>query len=981
MAKRPEVLIEKWFPVDVIGAESMRERGASSALPPLYFLHVWWARRPLAASRAAVLASVLPAWRADWPTALQRVFPSEQTYHQWFISLCGILGDPVAGRKLVQLAKDKGVKLATPPYTHKRAFTVSPNTEQLETLAALLRHTWGRGTPKILDSFAGGGSIPFEARRYGFDTYANELNPVAGVILRATLEYPFQHGPGLADSIRKYGKALSEKVNARLGKFFPVHEGETVHAYIWARTITCPYTGKTIALAPNWWLQKGQNPVAVRPCYDDGSSTPRFEILLGKAVQRHDPEKGTVKRGMAVSPWADNQPVDGDYIKAEAQAGRMGQLLYAVALKGPNGVSFRLPTAEDARGIELAREELASLETRWALHDVIPAEPIDSVSNYDRGHRLYGMVNWRDIYAPRQLLALGVVVEELRKLLAGQVRKTDPADNEAVALRVYMAMIVDGCAARNSLMAVWVPLRQVVAPAFVQHNFSIKWTFAEFDAARNLAPWVTEQVAEAYERIAELAVGGRLVRQRTDNLKLFQGSADAITACESGSLTCVCTDPPYYDNVMYAELSDYFYVWLKRVLGSEFPQAFSNVLTSKDEEAVANVARFPGNRKKREMARIDYTRKMAGAFREMHRALASDGVLTVMFTHKQTEAWDTLATTLLSAGFGIRASWPVRTEYEKGLHLAKKSGARSTILLVCRKRETRLEPVWWEDIKTQVKITARDTAISLEQQGLRGVDLYIATFGPTLAILSENWPVLTAEVDEKGEPKPLRPEVALDLARSEVVALRKRNLLLGLSVQFDKPTDWYIMAWDAFGAAAFPADEALKLALALDLDLERDIVGAKRLVVKKQASVVLQEPKARRKRDMVDPDKVAFDSWIDAAHTAMLLYEEDGAAACQRFLTKASLRSNTTFRTLLQALINVIPRTRLKGKFVRPEAEVLDSMRLAFFDDLTVPVDEELKLPGPVQSALPFGADRQDSAPEEGWSDDDEGDEEEDDED
>jgi len=174
------LLIESWLPIEAIGAESQRERGASSALPPLYFLHVWWARRPLTTSRAAILASVLPQWSADFPPHLREKFPNEEKYHKWVEFLIGIRGDPVQGRKLVNWAKSKDIKLKFHPYDGApRAFTVNPSAEDLQKMGDLLEWTWGKRDLSVLDTFAGGGSIPFEALRYGFTTYANDLNPVA----------------------------------------------------------------------------------------------------------------------------------------------------------------------------------------------------------------------------------------------------------------------------------------------------------------------------------------------------------------------------------------------------------------------------------------------------------------------------------------------------------------------------------------------------------------------------------------------------------------------------------------------------------------------------------------------------------------------------------------------------------------------------------------------------------------------------------
>lgn len=249
----PPLLIESWLPIEEIGAESKRERGASSALPPLYFLHVWWARRPLIASRAAILASVLPQWTPDWPEELQRRFPNQDTYHQWFIHLLGIRGDPVQGRKLAEMAKARGIRLDFNPYGDSpRAFTINPSKEDLLLLSDLIEYTWGSTTITVLDTFAGGGSIPFESIRFGFDTTANELNSVATVILKATLDYPIRFGLSLADEIRKWGKIAIEMASSELSEYYPMEEHERIRRYLWARTISCPTTGKLVPLSPNW---------------------------------------------------------------------------------------------------------------------------------------------------------------------------------------------------------------------------------------------------------------------------------------------------------------------------------------------------------------------------------------------------------------------------------------------------------------------------------------------------------------------------------------------------------------------------------------------------------------------------------------------------------------------------------------------------------------------------------------------------------
>ena len=755
----------------------------------------------------------------------------------------------MAGRQAVMAARDVG-KTIPNPYSHSRAFTTNPGAETLNELGDLLEHTWGTRTLRLLDPFSGGGSIPFEGLRYGFETFANELNPVASVILRATLDYPFRFGPAIAKDVERFGSVLSDVVAKRLAPFFTdlsdEYPGALGASYLWARTVRCPYTGKPIPLSPNWWLYKNKDKppstrVAARPSYRASEPTAKFEVLRGSAISGFDPSEGTIKGGNAVSPWAHNQPVEGDYIKAEAQAGRLGQQLYALAIKRRGGFEFRAPRDVDMEAVEAAENELRRNLPTWQATGIVPSEEITSVSNYDRGHRLYGISHWHQAFAPRQLLTLGTIVEELRGL-EGVVRR-ELGDNErAEAVLTLLGIAVDKACDYNSRFSRWHSGRSVAVNTFDKHGYGFLWSHPEFDGSGNLVQWIVSQVADATASIASLAQpDGDASRQRAplSPITLRRGSASEMDHLESGSVHHICTDPPYEANVMYAECADFFYVWMKRTIGRLHPDFFKDELTNKDDEAVANLARFSSmGRRRKELALEDYERKMASAFREMHRVLTDEGVLTVMFTHKKVEAWDTLATSLIGAGFAIHSSWPVHTESENSLHQAKKNAAQSTIMLTCRKRSTSVEPVWWDDLKGRIRRVAREKAGEFEAQGIRGVDLYIATFGPTLAILSENWPVLTSEVDERtGEPKPLRPEIALDLAREEVVELRKQGLLLGRKVAFDPFTDWYLMAWDAFRAQEFPGDEARKLALALGLDLERQVIGEKKLVTKKAATV------------------------------------------------------------------------------------------------------------------------------------------------
>jgi len=963
----PKVLIEDWLPIDTLSAESIRERVSMTALPPTYYLHVWWARRPLITSRAAILAGLIPIWSHEWPDHLLSKFPDAETYGEWFVHLIGIRGNPAEGRKLIQWAKAKGIQLKHHPYGGaSRAFTVDPSAEDLQTLWELLEVTWGTSEVSVLDPFAGGGSIPFESLRYGFRTIANDLNPVAATILQATLDYPARFGTSLIEEIKKWGGIWMERVEKELTSFFPKQNGESIFAYLWARTVMCPSTGKPVPLSPNWWLSKGSDPIAVMLIAESNMDTPDFIIVRGDGTKKSNPDEGTVSRGSGRSPWT-GETISGDYIKSEAKAGRMGQILYAIAYKKSGaGLDFRSPTPEDLKAVVKAEEIVSNEKADWFARNLIPTEMFPKGN--DNRPIVYGMPAWSDFFSPRQLLTIGTFSKTLRSLEL-EVRN-ELGEEETKAIVTYLAFALDKATIYNCRTSRWHSGRTVVGPQFERHDFSFKWSHAEFDGASNLLPWTVGQVTKAYGELVDLLSPGQTqiwTNSKTKKVDISQGSASTLGNISDHSIYNITVDPPYYDNVQYAELSDFFYVWLKRSVGHLFPEFFTDELTNKDDEAVANPARFESmGRKKKDLAEQDYEHKMAAAFREMHRVLHPHGVLTVMFTHKRVEAWDTLASALIGAGFTIKASWPIHTESEHSLHQAKKNAAASTILLVCRKREhDEAEPVWWDDLQSQVRRVAREKAQEYVQQGISGVDLYISTFGPTLSVISEQWPVLTSEVDPKtGEPLPLRPETALDLAREEVVRLRKEGLLAGKAIEFDPVTDWYLMAWDAFAAEEFPYDEARKLAIALGLEMD-DLLGNKKLVAKKGQYVVIQQPQQRRKKGMVDPDAAHFEHLIDALHTAMLIYEEDGAGACDVFLQNRNLKRDTTFRAGLQTLINAIPRTKVKNKFVRPEADVLDRMRLAFYaDELTVPPEEEPPLPQVEQLGFSFDAETDDEEDE-----------------
>ena len=965
MTERPRVLIEDWLPVAELGIESRRERAVPSTIPALFSLHVWWARRPLVASAGAILGSILPAWNQGLADRFDNhlELATEKDYQDWFLRLCGILGDPVAARKAIDAANALGEKLQGNGYGYKQAYKNSPQANDLVLLHDVLLATWGE-LPSVIDPTAGGGSIPYEAIRYGLPAIANDLNPVAASVLRAGVEMTARFGTDLVADLEKWGRVLVERIEKRLQPaYFKEDESESVIAYIFARTVNCPRTGKLVPLSPDWSLAKGKNATAVKVVTSrDGKlrDAPEFEIVTGKAID-FDPSKGTVGGGDVASLW-DGLVIDGDYIKAEAQGGRMGSVLYAVAIRKNGNRGFRAPVPSDLDAIAAAKAMLGDLEDAWSATDILPTERVPE-GNDARPHQ-YGMGEWRLMFSPRQRLMHGTFVEEFRRLVpevSGEI--DEPA--RANAVLSLLSTMQSKTLNYNSLLSSWIVSRGVIRSVFDRHDFAFKWTYAEFDL-KPLLGWALERLLANYREIAELLqpsadsiFASSLSGQLSPGVAcVTQGTAGNLEGTGSETQTLVCIDPPYYDNVMYAELSDFFYVWEKRTLGRIWPEFFEDELTDKKNEAVANPARFAeAGKRRKELANADYEAKMTAIFAECHRVLRDDGVLTVMFTHKRAEAWDTLGMSLMDAGFTIETSWPVPTEPDNGLHQAGKNAATSTIFLVCRKRPEGGGSVFFEDVEAQVRDAARSALTRFSAFGIDGVDLLLSTYGPALSVISSQWPVYSSEADPTtGKSRLLRPEEALDAARGELVRLQRQRLI-GRAAQLDPMTDFVLLSWEIFKAREFPFDEARRLALAVG-GLDVDTLVRAKVLEKKSGMVSLLSPdkRVRRKADLEDAlpgvylEATSFPVMVDAVHTAMHLAEQDGPAAAKAWLDRAGLTGDQRFLAALQGLVNAMPRSKTKEKWDIAEAEWLDAVCF-YFPEVTVP-EAKVVEEAPAQESL-----------------------------
>ena len=968
-------LIERWLPIAALGEESIRERRSMTALPPIYYLHVWWARRPLVASRAAILASVLPA-HAD---------------RAKFLDVIGIHGDPVAAKMRIAIANRQGERLGADAYGYSRAFGHIPNKADKEWLTENLPHG-----ANVLDPTAGGGSVPFEAVRMGLETLANDLNPVAALIERATIEWPSKYGTAVKDLVAMLGAEFTAEVRKRLSGVFPDEpEDETrPDGYLWAHTIVCPYCDGLVALSPNWRLAPDGLGIRLKPLLGAGPGSGgrvcEFEIVESAGEQ----SSGTVSRGDGTCPYSDcERVIDGDEIKAQAQTGRMGEQLFAIVYKKriltntKTGRSrekwvrrYRTPRPEDDNSAEV-QAMLAEKLNEWEAFDIVPSESIGDLSNYERGHKMYGMHKWAELFSPRQLLCHGTSVEVFREMLDTD-RGIGKLNEVRRAAYGYLALSLDKLLNYNSRMSVWMPTREVVANTFNRHNFAFSWSHAEmaplivglgYDwAIKQTAKCIDELVAlvrpEAKGVSADLFDHAKAAEYTPPPITITCKPGDSLDHIADGSIDAVIMDPPYYDNVMYAELSDFFYVWLKRTAGHVFPELFRSHLTDKDNEAVANPARFKGQKGAKALAGQDYQERMASIFAECRRVLAADGIMTLMFTHKATGAWDALTKGLMEAGFAITASWPINTEAEGSLHIRNKAAANSTIFLVCRPRDTThrvRENLYWEDVEPRVAHAVRARVRAFQDAGITGVDLYLASFGPALEEFSRHWPLQRgtprpipeerrrrrqqALFEEEWDPYAATPEDALDTARREVKRWRLEQLThLKADADLDPATAFFVLAWDAFRAPVFAYDEALRLARAVGVDLDADIVG--RLAEKKGSDIRLWDSARRAAKGALGPADGSR-GMIDAVHHAANIARIRSLAAARELLERALVVEDPRFFAALEAVLEVLPVSRA-WTGIDPEGEaaaaaddfeaLYNLSRLAWRDEIDEP--EQLKL-------------------------------------
>lgn len=934
-------LIETGIPCHQIGAETQRERGMPSALPPLYFLHVWWARRPLTPSRAAILASLLPEnvdtdqflrdlgieltqvkvngiWWTITDTQLKRLEKDEQgeemyrvdywtlrwlerenkrrkrmrefllhisdkralftesdLYKYWInrfkpipepypkkenlLEVRKVPARPAEYNALMEIAKSIGKRIPN-LYGYDRAYTGNPPIAD---------------SPKtILDPTAGGGSIPFEAVRMGHQTIANELNPVASIILKATLEYPVKFGKDLVSDVKEYGYDLINNTEDKLNDFFNVKQPlpeeelldlqehlidtpeliekfdhEETTTFLFVRQVNCPHCGGEAPLLNSLSVsKKDENKWGIIVVTDGKkeNGTVNFEtyrLSQNKESIKERLKDPTVSNGVGQCVHC-QQAISSEEIKLQARGesanGKWHDRLYCVVgvryqPKLKNGevyryksgkkegrirtekiTYFRPPNKKDIDAINKAQSLLNQKWSKWEKRGLIPTEKIPEGN--DMRPVIYGMERWCDMFTARQLLGHLTLVEELNRLkpqILGEL-----GEERGKAVITYLQFIIDKGVDYNSKQTTWIEAREVVGHTFSRHDYSIKWTFSEmiFVGPNSGVAWGLNQISEALAAICDLLYSdkGSTYTYRHEP-KILNQTAAHLPEINDTSIDLVCMDPPYYNNVQYAELSDYFYVWQKRTLGDLYPDIFSRRLTNKQDEAVANPARDSGNEK----AEKTYEKMMGEIFEECSRVLKDDGLMTLMFTHKKQEAWEALTKSLIENKWIISSAFPVESEGSISMHQKNVAAAASSVFLSCRKqKEAKGEPEIWSGfggtgVQHQVREAVQDGLKEFQKLDLNPVDEMVASYGRALRVLSQNWPVLDGD-------KEVSPIQAMNEA-SRVVAEHQIERITEGRMQVADLTPEAAMAltlYGIYGLSELPYDDALNLSRSLRISLE-----------------------------------------------------------------------------------------------------------------------------------------------------------------
>lgn len=900
-------LIEHDIPLAEISEASAREKSIRHGHPST--LHIWWARRPLASSRATAFAALIDD-------------PGEE--------------HPQERDTLQEL-----IKRITPWEAVKDG-----NSADIDKARALILKQYGR-PPRVLDPFSGGGSIPLEALRLGCETYATDYNPVAVFIEKATLEWPQKFGievdlpktpppemeheepesPTITDHVsritnaaqgemwqeppttkvnllahlvEKWATIILEEARAEIGQFYPPDpDGWIPVGYLWARTIPCqnPACGAEIPLIAQFWLAKKEGKqIAYRPVISTGAgSTVNFELLDdARAIKAagFDPNEGTVSHGDA------RCPVCGQVTKAHdtrrlARAGKMDQRLVAVVLHHPkkSGKTYRLATPEDEHLFAAAQAHLQEKLSAWPyLESPLPTEEIPLMSG-TFNVPLYGLDHWDKLFNPRQQLALVTFLEKIKgsyeRVRAdclqcaaqiypqipqmGTLRPVDSvpsveefSDGLAHAVMGYIAIVLNRQTDYCNSLTTWHNTGEKLNHLFGRQAIPISWDYVELNPTSGSGgDWISHMAW-----VLRYINGTPAITSISS--QAHRASATALPFSD-GYFDAVLTDPPYYNSVPYADLSDFFYVWLKRSVGDIFHELFATPLAPKTEE-ICEMAGWD-SRRYAHKDRAFFENMLGTAFQEIYRVLKPEGISVIVYAHKTTEGWETMLNALVRAGLVVTGSWPMHTEMQSRLRATASAALASSIYMVCRKQAR--EPLgFWNELQPQIRDRVEEKLGQFWAAGIAGGDFFISAIGPGMESYSRYERVETYA----GEP--VGVDTLLQYIRTVAAEFLVRRLLRNASGSgLDKEAQFYLTYRWTYLENAVPYDDARKIASAEGVDLEQ-VWGTGGFVRKRGADIEVLGPKKRGEVKEVR-------SMVDLLHRACQLWEKGQKAELTQLLAES----------------------------------------------------------------------------------------------
>ena len=858
--------IEETFPVKEVSIESAKEKHIRQG--HISTLHIWWARRPLASSRTTNYAALIPPLPdiAEWNKKQQFII----NFSKWENSL---------NKTMIKQARQE-----------------------------ILKANGGK-PPKVLDPFAGGGAIPLEALRLGCEVYASDYNPVATLILKCTLEYPQKYGQPkkvksedwigaekeinpLLEDVKKWGNWVLEEARKEIGKSYPEEEdGSIPVGYIWARTIPCqnPACSAEIPLMRQFWLARRSNKnVALFPYIEGGSV--KFKIV-GKGYESipkgFNPEDGTISRAVTTCPIC-GSVVDGKTIRKSFQEGRHGQSMVAVVSRKPgtSGKKYRIANDSDMLAFRMAEQYLNEKREKLMSElgiDPVPDEAITTPCHDVDRPPMYGMKTWGSIFNSRQKLSLITFSEKVRFVYKEML--TQGHNHEyAKAVVSYLALGIDRLATFGSMMTRWEPIRETPANIFGRQAIPMIWDYVDINIFSGMTGgWdlAMEWIQNCIVGFGSLSLTPAIVNQSSAvNLAYPDNYFDAIF-----------TDPPYYDNVGYANLSDFFYVWLKRTIGDLYPELFSTPLTPKSNEIVSD----PDRHESISGARNFFESMLKKSFQDIHRVLKPNGIVTIVYAHKSTAGWETLINSLLDSRLVVTAAWPLNTEMQGRVKAKDTASLASSIYIIARKME-RQPTGFYNDAKEELKQHLDKKLERLWEEGIGGADFFIAAIGSAIEVFGKHEKVM----DYEGNI--VRADRLLDDVREIATDYAVHQILHdGFAGEITDITRFYVLWRWNYGEAKVPFDEARKLAQSCGIDLANEW-NRQRFVKKEKEFIRVLGPQERQLDELRNSAEL-----IDVLHGALLLWEKSNRSEMVKLLQNSGYGKGEVFYRVAQAISETLP--------------------------------------------------------------------------